>query len=74
MAFLDNYRGTFRWHICFNFGMFHLMLLFFIEIIRLLFAALYRSSLQLFKLVSHLVQGKLSKVLHFREFYVKFEN
>lgn len=19
-AFLDNYRGTFRWHICFNFG------------------------------------------------------
>lgn len=20
LAFLDNYRGTFRWHICFNFG------------------------------------------------------
>lgn len=26
LAFLDSYRGTFRWHICFNFGMFfHVM-------------------------------------------------
>jgi len=23
-AFLDNYRGSFRWHICFNFGIFSL--------------------------------------------------
>jgi hypothetical protein len=25
LAFLDNYRGTFRWHICFNFGMFFML-------------------------------------------------
>ncbi|KAF6135133.1 hypothetical protein GIB67_035204 [Kingdonia uniflora] len=28
VAFLDNYRGSFRWHICFNFGIFLNLLVF----------------------------------------------